>query len=88
MFLCHTEYHMWITFFFFFKWYLDRICNMRVGLYFLFLFTYITYALIFLLKMKDARKTQKLLFACFVLVFGDFLKKIIIKVKFSGTALK
>lgn len=29
----------------------------------------------FLLKMKDARKTQKLLFACFVLVFGDFFQK-------------
>lgn len=53
--LCHAQHHMWITFLK--KRYLDRICNMRVGLYFLFLFTYITYALIFfILKMKDARK--------------------------------
>lgn len=69
------------------KWYLDRICYMRVGLYFLFLFTCITYALIFLLKMKDARKTQNLLFASFVWYLGIFFKKII-KVEFSGTALK
>lgn len=44
---------------------------MGVGLYFLFLFTYITYALIFLLNMKDEltsgmpENTEVILFACF-----------------------
>lgn len=63
---------------------------MRVGLYFLFLFTYITYALIFfffLLKMKDDLTSGMpenievivcLVVFFFFLVFGDF-KKIIIK---------
>lgn len=48
---------------------------MRIGLYFLFLFTYITYALIFFYLMKDELTSgmpENMEIACFVLVFGDF----------------
>lgn len=77
--------------YFFKKWELDSICNMRVGLYFLFLFTYITYALIFVLKMKDARKHRSYCLLVLFWYLGSFLfffLQKIIKVEFSGTALK
>ena len=68
-----------LPFFFFFLVAIGQNCNMKIGLYFLFLFTYITYALIFfLLNMKDELTSgmpehiEVILFACFVLVFGFF----------------
>lgn len=76
---------------------MNRIYHTKIGLYILFVFTYITYALIyffFLLKMKDELtsgmpedKTRVfVLFGFFWLVWGRVEK--IIKVEFSDTALK